>query len=89
MLWYAYENEGMNWHKLSAEKANEIIAINKRGKKAISLEEYIEEEQLSGNKIFNDVVGQDSLTRFDTPKRKRKNRRNKNRNKSRNQRKNA
>jgi len=91
-MWYAYEKEGMNWHQLSTEKANEIIALNKKGEKAASLEEYIEEVIVSDSKLFNNVVGQDSLTRFDAPKGRRgKNRNNKNRrkNKNRNSKKNA
>lgn len=82
MLWYAYENGGMNWHKLSVEKANNIITINKKGQKVISLEEYVEEEQQPDINIFSNVVGQDSLTRFDKPKYKRNNRHNKNRNRN-------
>ena len=82
MIWYAYENGGMNWHKLSVEKANNIITINKKGQKVISLEEYVEEEQLPDINIFSNVVGQDSLTRFDKPKYKRNNRHNKNRNRN-------
>jgi cell fate regulator YaaT (PSP1 superfamily) len=68
-LWYAYEKEGMNWHQLSLEKVNEIIAINKKGNKVASLEEYIEEVVISDKEIFSSVVGQDSITRFDRPKR--------------------
>ena len=82
MLWYAYENGGMNWHKLSVEKAKNIININKKSQKVISLEEYVEEEQLPDINIFSNVVGQDSLTRFDEPKYKRNNRHNKNRNRN-------
>ncbi|MFT4848460.1 MAG: cell fate regulator YaaT (PSP1 superfamily) [Sediminicola sp.] len=69
LLWYAYEKEGMNWHQLSLEKVNEIIAVNKKGKKVASLEEFIEEVVISDKEIFSSVVGQDSITRFDRPKR--------------------
>ena len=80
-MWYAYENEWMTWHKLTTEQANEIIELNKRKKKVQSLEEYAA-ELMEENKIeFESVVGQDSLTRFDSPKRKR--RRKSNRNKKR------
>ncbi len=88
MLWYTYENQGMNWHKIPVDKINEIIAINKKGEKVSSLEEYVEEEQISENKIFNNVVGQDSLTRFDQPKRKNNKRRNKSNNRNSNQKQN-
>lgn len=81
-LWYAYEKEGMNWHELSAEKANEIIEQNKNGKKPMALEEFAVEMPNPEKAPYNDVVGQDSLTRFDQPKQKGKSRRNKSRNKT-------
>ena len=50
--------------------------------KVQSLEEYAEELKEETKVEFENVVGQDSLTRFDSPKRnkKRRNNRNKNRN---------
>jgi cell fate regulator YaaT (PSP1 superfamily) len=86
-LWYGYEKQGVNWYKISVDKANEIIALNKKGVKVLSLEEYVEEEQISETKIFENVVGQDSLTRFDKPKSKnnrKRNNRTRNKNKARN-----
>ncbi len=88
-MWYAYEGEWMNWHKLTTAQANEIIALNKQKKKVASLEEYAA-ELIQDTKIeFENVVGQDSLTRFDRPKRSKKRRsgRNRNRNRNRNKRK--
>jgi len=73
-LWYAYEKEGMNWHELTAENANEIIAQNKKGKKPASLEEFVVEIEVKEKEVYNDVVGQDSLTRFDQQKPKTKKR---------------
>lgn len=83
LMWFSYEEQAMAWHELSVEKVNEIIAINKKGKKVPSLEEYIEEKIIEDAELFNNVVGQDSLTRFDQPKRAR-NRKGKSRNKNRN-----
>jgi len=80
LLWYAYEENGINWHKLTVEQVQEIITLNKEKKKVASLEEYASELIEDNKKEFENVVGQDSLTRFDTPKRKG---RNKNRNKNR------
>ena len=88
LLWYAYEKEGMNWHQLSLEKVKEIIAVNKKGKKVASLEEFIEELIIPDKELFSSVVGQDSITRFDRPKRsnnrksKKGNNRNQNRSKT-------
>ncbi|OAB80183.1 PSP1 domain-containing protein [Cochleicola gelatinilyticus] len=86
LLWYAYEKEAMNWHQMPLEKVNEIIAFNKKGKKVQSLEAYTIEIPIEEKEIFSNVVGQDSLTRFDTPKRTNKKRRKntKNRNRNRN-----
>ncbi len=75
-LWYAYEGEWMNWYKVSAEDANEMIRMNKADEPVAALEDYVEEEIPVAEKLdFENVVGQDSLTRFDQPKRS-KNRRN-------------
>jgi cell fate regulator YaaT (PSP1 superfamily) len=76
-MWYAYEGEWMNWHKLTTTQANEIIQKNNKKEKVASLEEYAS-ELFEDTKIeFENVVGQDSLTRFDSPKRKNKRRKNK------------
>jgi len=85
-LWYAYEGEWMNWHKLTTEQANEIIEKNKKREPVASLEEYAAELIEDTKTVFENVVGQDSLTRFDSPKRnkKRKNNKNKNRKKRQN-----
>ena len=84
-LWYGYEKQGVNWHKISVDKANEIITLNKKGIKVLSLEKYAVEEHVSETKIFENVVGQDSLTRFDKPKSKNnRNRNNRNRSKPKN-----
>ncbi|WP_430410796.1 PSP1 domain-containing protein [Kordia sp.] len=85
-IWYAYEGEWMNWHKLTTDQANEIIELNKKKEKVISLEEYalelIEEDTKTD---FENVVGQDSLTRFDKkPTRNRKKRGAQNKKKRRN-----
>ncbi|MDG1759901.1 MAG: hypothetical protein P8H54_04450, partial [Flavobacteriaceae bacterium] len=61
---------------------NEILAKNKAKEPVPSLEAYaIEEEQVAAEVVFENVVGQDSLTRFDAPK-GRRNKNNKNRNKN-------
>jgi len=80
-MWYAYEGEWSNWHKLTTAQANEIIKLNFKKKKAISLEEYAEDLIEDTKTDFENVVGQDSLTRFDSPKGKKKRKNNRNRNK--------
>ncbi|HEA28617.1 MAG TPA: hypothetical protein ENH91_01245 [Leeuwenhoekiella sp.] len=73
-LWYAYEGEWMNWHKLTTTQANEIIEANKKETAVASLEEYAAELIEDTKSDFGNVVGQDSLTRFDQPQRNRKKR---------------
>jgi hypothetical protein len=75
-MWYAYEGEWMNWHKITTIQANEIIEINKAKKKIASLEEYASDLVEDTKTEFENVVGQDSLTRFDSPKRTKKRRNN-------------
>jgi len=94
LMWYCYDKEFMNWHELPVDKVNEIIEANKKGIKVESLEAYAVEHTPKEQETYNNVVGQDSLTRFDQPKRKKsrkKNRGGKNRRKSsnKNQSKNA
>ncbi len=83
MMWYAYDGEWMNWHKITTEQAREIIQLNEQKKKAVSLEEYASELFEDTKVQIENVVGQDSLTRFDSPKRRKKRRNNRKRNKNR------
>jgi len=76
-MWYAYEGDWMNWHKLTTTQANEIIAVNKKKQKVASLEIYASELLEDAKVEFENVVGQDSLTRFDSPKPKNKRKSNK------------
>ncbi|WP_452603059.1 PSP1 domain-containing protein [Pontimicrobium sp. MEBiC06410] len=79
-MWYAYEGEWMNWHKITTEQAREIIELNKKKEKIASLEEYAS-DLIEDTKVeFENVVGQDSLTRFDNPKGNKKRKNNKSRN---------
>ena len=87
LMWYCYDKEFMNWHELPVAKVNEIIEANKKGQKVESLEAYAVEQAPKDQETYNNVVGQDSLTRFDQPKRKKsrsKNRGAKNRRKNQN-----
>jgi hypothetical protein len=74
----------MTWHLLSNEQASEIVRKNKAKESVTSLEEYtLDITPKQEEKVFENVVGQDSLNRFDRPKNN-KNNRNKNRNRNRN-----
>lgn len=78
-VWYVYKDNPMQWHQLTTEQANEIIELNKNGEKPFNLEEYSSELIIDepNKNVFENVVGQDSLTRFDKPKRNKKRKNNK------------
>lgn len=81
LMWYAYTDNFAAWHVLRIEQVKEIIASNKNGGLVASLEDFALEVEQEVEKTFNNVVGQESITRFDQPKKK-------NRNKSKNRTKN-
>lgn len=83
-LWFSYKEDPSNWHTLTKVQVQEILEKNKKKEKVASLEEYAVENSTvvaSEKVVFENVVGQDSLTRFDRPKRSR-NSNNRNRNKA-------
>lgn len=84
VVWYSYKNEWITWHKLTAEGARTIIEKNKANETVESLEAFSVDEPKPEEKLFDSVVGQDSLSRFDQPKRRPQNKRRKNKRKQRN-----
>jgi hypothetical protein len=80
LMWYAYTDNFAAWHVLNTEQVKEIMAINKDGGLASALEDYAVEVEQEVEKTYNNVVGQESITRFDQPKKKNRNK-SKNRNK--------
>lgn len=80
LLWYTYKEDRSKWYKLSLDQVKEIIELNKNKELSIPLEEYESEIEEIVEVDFENVVGQDSLTRFDVPKKSRRRNRN-NRNK--------
>ena len=73
LMWFAYADNFANWHVLKIEQVKEILAENKLKNKVSSLEDYALEITTEPEKDFNNAMGQESLTRFDQPKRKKKN----------------
>ena len=87
LMWFAYTDNFAVWHMLNIEQVKEIIAENKQKKKVSSLEDYATEVASEAKIDFNNAMGQESLTRFDQPKKKKKN--NKKRNHSRDRKQNS
>ncbi|WP_282048827.1 PSP1 domain-containing protein [Maribacter aquivivus] len=88
MLWFSYREDPGSWHVLSKDQVNEILEKNKKKEKVASLEMYAMEIAVEEKVVFENVVGQDSLTRFDRPKGGGNNNKNRNKNKNRNRNKN-
>jgi cell fate regulator YaaT (PSP1 superfamily) len=78
LMWFAYTDNFANWHVLKIEHVKEIVAQNKEKKRVSSLEDYAIEIVIEPEANFNNAMGQESLTRFDQPKKS------KNKNKSKN-----
>ena len=83
IMWYSYQDEPLNFIELKLERVNEIIAMNKKEEKPKDLMGFVEVKTVIKQPEYENVVGQDDLTRFDKPKQKGNNNRNKNRNKKR------
>lgn len=77
LMWFAYTDNYANWHMLKIEQVREIIAENKQKNKVSSLEDFAFEIEVEPVKTFSNAMGQESITRFDQPKKKKS--RNKNR----------
>ena len=79
VMWFAYPSNSANWYKISVDQVKEMVALNKEGKVIDNIEDYTYEEE--DNSIHN-VMTEDSLSRFDEPKRKKRPSRNKKRTES-------
>lgn len=72
-LWYAYEDESNHWHEMDLDNVLEIVEAQKNKQPVASLEDFKTDIiQEIDSVAYGNVVGQDSLTRFDQPKRKKK-----------------
>jgi cell fate regulator YaaT (PSP1 superfamily) len=71
IMWFSYFDDPGNFIPLTIERVNEIIEMNKLGEKPddINLKKEVPKIKLPD---FENVVGQDSLTRFDNTKKKKK-----------------
>lgn len=64
------QNFGANVVTISVDRAKEIIAMNKKGHKPVALEEKTDDKGKPVIVDYENVVGQDSLTRFDSQKKR-------------------
>lgn len=73
LMWFSYANNSAHWHVLPVAQVQEILKINKKKERVASLEDFVVETVPQIEKTYQNVVGQDSLTRFDQPVKKNKN----------------
>jgi cell fate regulator YaaT (PSP1 superfamily) len=64
---------GANLVTITTDRAKEVIALNKKGLKPDVLEVKQNDAEEKSKSDYNNVVGEDSLTRFDSQKKKKKN----------------
>jgi cell fate regulator YaaT (PSP1 superfamily) len=67
-MWFGYSGEaaiGSGLMMLSPDRVKEIIAMNKDGVKPKDLTEFIQKEKVEVVSDYENVVGQDSLNRFE------------------------
>jgi cell fate regulator YaaT (PSP1 superfamily) len=72
LMWFAYAENNANWHVLNIEQVKEIVAENKKKIRVSSLEDFAVEVVTENKKDFNNAMGQESITRFDQPKNKKR-----------------
>ncbi|MGB0884515.1 MAG: PSP1 domain-containing protein [Flavobacteriales bacterium] len=69
MIYSVQEEFKIDWHELEVEKVREVHALNAKGVYPESLEDFTIVKDIEPTVEFENVVGQDSLTRFDKNKR--------------------
>jgi cell fate regulator YaaT (PSP1 superfamily) len=71
-MWYSYTSSPGNFIPLSVDRVKLILALNKEGKKPEDIREEQKSKPVEKQPDYENVVGQDSLTRFDAKKSKNK-----------------
>ncbi|HLG03223.1 MAG TPA: regulatory iron-sulfur-containing complex subunit RicT [Bacteroidia bacterium] len=76
LMFYSFADEQDVFIPITAQRVKELIELNKRGEKPAELGAFktAKEEQKQQEPDFENVVGQDSLTRFDQKRKKKKKR---------------
>lgn len=84
MMWFTYEGEFDNFIPVAVDDVKDIIAMNKEGQMPEELKALITETNATKEHIpdYENVVGQDSITRFDRNKKQNRNNNKNNRNRN-------
>ena len=76
-MWYSYRDEPYEFIELSLKRVNQIIEANKQDQKVDQLKDF-SDVVIEKKPEYENVVGQDDLTRFDKQNKKNRNRNNNN-----------
>lgn len=83
LMWYAYDGQFDNPFPLTVDKVNSIISMNSKGELPEELKEQKPQEVKVKQPDYENVVGQDSITRFDRSKNQHRNKKRKGHNRNR------
>ena len=74
VMWFAYKGEWSVWHKLRVDQVHLLLQKNKNGVLVESIEPYSEDanQERRSSLNFENAVDQDSLSRFDRNKNRKK-----------------
>jgi len=67
-MFFSYTHEPDNFIQLTVDRVKEVMEMNKEGNKPADLLVHIEKKLVEKKPDYENVVGQDSLTRFDKSK---------------------
>ncbi len=74
MMWFSYPDEPDNFIPLTIDRVKEVLEMNKNGTKPDELGVKMKEAVIEKAPDYENVVGQDSLTRFDNKNKNKKKR---------------
>jgi cell fate regulator YaaT (PSP1 superfamily) len=67
-MFFSYTHEPDNFIQLTVDRVKEVMEMNKEGNKPADLLVHVEKKMVEKKPDYENVVGQDSLTRFDKSK---------------------
>jgi cell fate regulator YaaT (PSP1 superfamily) len=67
-MFFSYTHEPDNFIQLTVDRVKEVMEMNKEGNKPADLLVHVEKKVIEKTPDYENVVGQDSLTRFDKSK---------------------
>ncbi len=73
LMWYSYEDQPASMMTLTVQKVKQVIEMNQKSKLPDKLENFVLLEAIEEPEtVFENVVGQDALNRFDVKKKKKR-----------------